>query len=62
MFPGTYFKSLVQIGSITDEIFGGGVLLVLVTGVKQSQLQVIKLRLKFDKNLIISKVNSATIT
>ena len=46
MLPETYIQSLVKIGSVTAEIFGGGVVLVVlvivalvvVTGVKESQL------------------------
>ena len=46
MAPKTYIQSLVKIGSVTAEIFGGGVVLVVlvivalvvVTGVKESQL------------------------
>ena len=47
MFPGTYVYGLARIGSVTVEIFGVGVVLavvLVVTGVKQSQLQVLRLK------------------
>ena len=47
MFPEPYVQSLVKIGSVTVEIFVR-VVVLLVTGLKQSQLHVLRLRLKFD--------------